>query len=203
MYSGDATEATGSKEAETQQRKVEMNTYVQLEVDTNNHSCIPRVCRFSVAKLTLFNDHSPVLLAVKLDVSKRSLRTVEFPLCVEEPKCSVFSAGLNLHYSLIYPHFLKKDANLLYFYIQKKNKYKNRTILGYKTLAFSYIDLSSILQKPFSDELPLLCSINGTKEEAQKVVGSLRIHSLIRYVIVFYLFNKKKKTSIVLEIYKY
>lgn len=183
MYSSGVTESTGGKETEMQQRKVEMNTYVQLEVDSNNHACIPRVCRFSVAKLTLFNDQSPVLLAVKLDVSKRSLRTVEFPVFIEEAKHSVFFADLNLHYSLIYPHFLKKDANLLYFYIQKKNKYKNRTILGYKTLAFSYIDLSSILQKPFSDELPLFCSTNGAKEEAQKVIGSLRIHSLIRYVI--------------------
>lgn len=169
-------------EAETTHRKIEMNTYVQLEVDSNNHACIPRVCRFSIAKLTLFSEHSPVLLAVKLDVSKRSLRTVEFPL-VTEPSSKSATASFNLQYSLIYPHFLKKDVNLLYFYVQKKNKYKNRTMLGYKTLAFSYIDLSSILQKPFSDELPLFCSNNAGKDDARQVIGSLRIHSLIRYFI--------------------
>ena len=43
-----------------------------------------------------------------------------------------------------YPHFLKGDGNLLQIMLQRRKKYKNRTILGYKTLAAGHIDMSQV-----------------------------------------------------------
>ncbi len=117
-------EQSESSKVMTTPSKIEMNTYVQLEMDNNNHACIPRVCRFCVARITLNNnDNSSVILGVKLDASKRSIRTVDIPLKNN-------SADLNLNYNIAYPHFLKKDTNFIYFYVQKRKKLKNRTILG-------------------------------------------------------------------------
>jgi len=45
---------------------------------------------------------------------------------------------------LQYPHFLKGDGNLLQIMLQRRKKYKNRTILGYKTLAAGHIDMSQV-----------------------------------------------------------
>ncbi len=113
-----------------------MNTYIQLEMDNNNHACIPRVCRFRVARLTLNVEHSAVLVGIKLDASKRSIRTVDIPLRLEatsqKRELRHYTAELSLNYNIAYPHFLKKDANCIYFYVQKRKKLKNRTILGRK-----------------------------------------------------------------------
>lgn len=160
---------------------IEMNTYIQLEIDNNNHACIPRICRFCVAKLTLNSEHSSVILGIKLDASKRSIRTVDIPLRVD-PNKKEFNhyAALDLNYNIAYPHFLKKE-NFIYFYVQKRKKLKNRTILGFKTLAFTAIDLSSILQKSFTSELPLFYFNNKIPlilNNSQHIIGSLKILSL-------------------------
>lgn len=93
-----------------------------------------------------------VILAVKLQGSKRSFRTIEIPMhktpttttTDQSPAANnstndskqlqqtaqFTSVDLNLNYNITYPHFIKKDTNVLYFYIQKKKKYKTKTILG-------------------------------------------------------------------------
>lgn len=43
-----------------------------------------------------------------------------------------------------YPHFLKRDANKLQVMLQRRKRYKNRTILGYKTLALGLIDMAEV-----------------------------------------------------------
>jgi hypothetical protein len=55
-----------------------------------------------------------------------------------------------------YPHFLKRDCNKLQVMVQRRKRYKNRTILGYKTLAIGSINMSQVLQKPVDLELELL-----------------------------------------------
>lgn len=44
-----------------------------------------------------------------------------------------------------YPHFLKRDANRLQIMLQRRKRYKNRTILGYKTLAVGVINMAEVL----------------------------------------------------------
>lgn len=43
-----------------------------------------------------------------------------------------------------YPHFLKREGNKLQIMLQRRKRYKNRTILGYKTLAIGSIDMSEV-----------------------------------------------------------
>lgn len=89
-----------------------------------------------------------LILAVKMQGNKRSFRTIEIPMHrtsatsisgttqllpeINNSKISsIFtSTDLNLSYHITYPHFIKKDTNILYFYIQRKKKYKTKTILG-------------------------------------------------------------------------
>ena len=183
-----------SSASKLEKKPFEMNTYIQLEMDTNNCNCVPRVCKFCITKLSLQTDLDSVILAVKLHVSKRSLRTVEIPILKNLSSTSISkqsSADLNLNYNITYPHFLKKDSNYLYFYIQRRKKYKSRTILGYKTLAYTFIDLASVLQRPFSKDLPLIVNKNLNKLSElshsklnkpinyNQIIGTLKIQSLV------------------------
>jgi hypothetical protein len=138
-----------------------------------------------------------VVIAVKLHVSKRSMRTVEIPITKYASNSnsnnsngsSIVSSSvdLNLNYNITYPHFIKKDSNILYIYIQKRKKYKNRPILGYKTIAYSFIDLASVLQREFTNDLPLVLNnlnsiielINFKNNKNRQVIGSLKINSLV------------------------
>lgn len=49
-----------------------------------------------------------------------------------------------------YPHFLKRDANRLQIMLQRRKRYKNRTILGYKTLAVGVINMAEVLHNASS-----------------------------------------------------
>lgn len=43
-----------------------------------------------------------------------------------------------------YPHFLKREGNKLQIMLQRRKRYKNRTILGYKTLAAGSINMAEV-----------------------------------------------------------
>lgn len=45
---------------------------------------------------------------------------------------------------LQYPHFLKREGNKLQIMLQRRKRYKNRTILGYKTLAAGSINMAEV-----------------------------------------------------------
>lgn len=51
---------------------------------------------------------------------------------------------------LQYPHFLKRDANKLQIMLQRRKRYKNRTILGYKTLALGLINMAEVTEMHLS-----------------------------------------------------
>lgn len=58
--------------------------------------------------------------------------------------------------------------------LQRRKKYKNRTMLGYKTLAAGYINMSQVLQHPSDQEMYLYAD---TKEQST-VVAQVMILSL-------------------------
>ncbi|KAG8272915.1 Phosphofurin acidic cluster sorting protein 1 [Homalodisca vitripennis] len=58
------------------------------------------------------------------------------------PPNGLLDTELQLNFSLQYPHFLKQDGNKLHVMLQRRKRYKNRTILGYKTLAEGVINMS-------------------------------------------------------------
>lgn len=56
--------------------------------------------------------------------------------------------------SLQYPHFLKREGNKLQIMLQRRKRYKNRTILGYKTLAAGSINMAEVSASPLSQRPP-------------------------------------------------
>lgn len=46
--------------------------------------------------------------------------------------------------ALQYPHYLKREGNKLQIMLQRRKRYKNRTILGYKTLAVGSLDMAQV-----------------------------------------------------------
>lgn len=109
------------------------------------------------------SEASSIIVAVKMAGSRRTLRSNEIQLSAG----GLTDTELDLHFSLQvncfneckklgrvaikggfnvfqYPHFLKREENKLLVMLQRRKKYKNRTILGYKTLAEGAIDMALV-----------------------------------------------------------
>ncbi|XP_060746879.1 phosphofurin acidic cluster sorting protein 1a isoform X4 [Tachysurus vachellii] len=129
-------------------RPVQMNLFATWEIDRSSPSCVPRLLSLTLKKLVMLKDLdrdlTSVVIAVKLQGSKRILRSNEILL----PSLGLTETDLQLTFSLQYPHFLKRDANRLQIMLQRRKRYKNRTILGYKTLALGLINMSEVMQHP-------------------------------------------------------
>jgi len=65
------------------------------------------------------------------------------------PTGSMLDTELELQFALQYPHFLKRDGNKLLILLQRRKRYKNRTMLGYKTLAEGVINMAQVSLKLF------------------------------------------------------
>ncbi|XP_031440626.1 phosphofurin acidic cluster sorting protein 1-like [Clupea harengus] len=128
----------------TSNRPVQMNLYATWEVDRSSPSCVPRLFNLTLKKLVMLKeldkDLTSVVIAVKLQGSKRILRSNEILLS----SAGLTETDLQLTFSLQYPHFLKRDANKLQIMLQRRKRYKNRTILGYKTLALGLINMAEV-----------------------------------------------------------
>ncbi|KAG8437825.1 hypothetical protein GDO86_008506 [Hymenochirus boettgeri] len=120
----------------------------------------------------LDKDLSSVVIAVKLQGSKRILRSNEISL----PATGLSETELQLTFSLQYPHFLKRDANRLQIMLQRRKRYKNRTILGYKSLAVGVINMAEVLQ--FPSESGLVLSLHSHVKDVSFPVAEINIHSL-------------------------
>ncbi|XP_025133236.1 phosphofurin acidic cluster sorting protein 2 isoform X7 [Bubalus bubalis] len=147
---------------------VPMNLFATWEVDGSSPSCVPRLCSLTLKKLVVFKELEKelisVVIAVKMQGSKRILRSHEIVL----PPSGQVETDLALTFSLQYPHFLKREGNRLQIMLQRRKRYKNRTILGYKTLAAGSINMAEVLQQPAEGGQVLsLCS--NIKEAAVKV----------------------------------
>jgi len=148
---------------------VSMKLFATWEVERTPPNCIPRLCSLTIARLSIFNnldpDLSSILIAVKMQSSKRTLRSNEISL----PPTGLLDTELDLAFSLQYPHFLKREGNTLQIMLQRRKKYKNRTILGYKTLAVGIINMSHVLQRQMDLELELVEGKNGNGSVLGKV----------------------------------
>lgn len=149
-------------------RPVPMNLFATWEIDGSSPNCIPRLCSLTLKKLVVMRELDKelisVVIAVKIQGSKRILRSHEIVL----PPSGSVETDLALTFSLQYPHFLKREGNKLQIMLQRRKRYKNRTILGYKTLAVGNIDMSEVMQHPTEGGQVLpLCS--NQKEMLGKV----------------------------------
>ncbi|NWH39905.1 PACS1 protein, partial [Chloropsis hardwickii] len=143
--------------------------------------CVPfslsyRLCSLRLKKLTVLKELdkelSSVLIAVKIQGSKRVLRSNEYIL----PPGGLMETELELTFSLQYPHFLKRDGNKLQIMLQRRKRYKNRTILGYKTLAVGIINMAEVMQHP-TDGGQLL-GLHSNMKDVNIRVAEISIYSL-------------------------
>lgn len=136
-------------------KPVPMKLFATWEVDRTPPNCIPRLCSLTLTRLALYKSLGPditsIVIAVKMQSSKRTLRSNEIML----PTNGYLDTELELTFSLQYPHFLKREENQLQIMLQRRKKYKHRTILGFKTLAVGIINMSQVLQKRLDLELEL------------------------------------------------
>ncbi|KAF1371509.1 hypothetical protein PFLUV_G00277520 [Perca fluviatilis] len=127
---------------------VPMNLFGTWEIDRCSPSCVPRLCSLTLKRLMVLKklgrELSSVVIAVKIQGSKRTLRSNEYLL----PPDGLMETDLELTFSLQYPHFLKRDVNRLHVMLQKRKRYKNRAVLGYKTLAVGVINMAEVMQHP-------------------------------------------------------
>uniref|UniRef100_A0A8C7RK41 Phosphofurin acidic cluster sorting protein 1 n=1 Tax=Oncorhynchus mykiss TaxID=8022 RepID=A0A8C7RK41_ONCMY len=120
----------------------------------------------------LDKDLTSVVIAVKLQGSKRILRSNEILLS----SAGLTETDLQLTFSLQYPHFLKRDANKLQIMLQRRKRYKNRTILGYKTLALGHINMAEVMQHP--SEGAQVLGLHSQLKDASVPVAEVRVYSL-------------------------
>uniref|UniRef100_A0A3B4C3Z0 Phosphofurin acidic cluster sorting protein 1 n=1 Tax=Pygocentrus nattereri TaxID=42514 RepID=A0A3B4C3Z0_PYGNA len=157
-------------------RPVHMNLYATWEVDRSSPSCVPRLFNLTLKKLVMLKeldkDLTSVVIAVKLQGSKRILRSNEILLS----SAGLTETDLQLTFSLQYPHFLKRDANKLQIMLQRRKRYKNRTILGYKTLALGLINMAEVMQHP--TEGAQVLGLHSQLKDASVPVAEVRVYSL-------------------------
>ncbi len=71
-----------------------------------------------------------------------------------------------------YPHFLKRGGNVLQIRLQRRKRYRNRPLGGYKSLAIGTVDMSSVLQHSFQGPVKLY-SEKVPEHVAEVMVGNL------------------------------
>ncbi|NWU97635.1 PACS2 protein, partial [Upupa epops] len=129
---------------------------------------VHRLCSLTLKKLVVLKELDKELIsgviAVKMQGSKRILRSHEIVL----PPSGHVETELALTFSLQYPHFLKREGNKLQIMLQRRKRYKNRTILGYKTLAVGSINMAEVMQHP-TEGGQVLSLFSNIKEAAVKV----------------------------------
>uniref|UniRef100_A0A671VKM5 Phosphofurin acidic cluster sorting protein 1-like n=1 Tax=Sparus aurata TaxID=8175 RepID=A0A671VKM5_SPAAU len=135
--------------------------------DLGRFSVVPKgACLISLTFINL------TMLCCVFQGSKRLLRSNEYVL----PPCGLMETDLELTFSLQYPHFLKRDANRLQIMLQRRKRYKNRTILGYKTLAVGVINMAEVMQHP-TDGGQIL-GLHSNVKEAPVRVAEISVYSL-------------------------
>ncbi|KAJ9574727.1 hypothetical protein L9F63_008097, partial [Diploptera punctata] len=128
------------------------------------------LCSLTLSRLVVLkplgSDLSSIIIAVKMQGSKRTLRSNEMLL----PPNGLLDTELELNFALQYPHFLKRDGNKLHVMLQRRKRYKNRTILGFKTLAEGVINMAQVLQRQMDLELDLFSDL---KDKGLSLISNL------------------------------
>ncbi|BFZ07666.1 hypothetical protein BsWGS_10704 [Bradybaena similaris] len=156
----------GRSNAGSVDQPLPMKLFATWEVEKSSPNCIPRLCSLTLTRLTVLrpldSELTSLLIAVKMQNSKRILRSNEIIV----PSGGLLETELDLSFSLQYPHFLKRDANWLHVMLQRRKKYKNRTLMGFKTLAVGQVNMSKVLQCSMDRELNLYSDV---KEQTNPV----------------------------------
>ncbi|XP_029009609.1 phosphofurin acidic cluster sorting protein 1-like isoform X12 [Betta splendens] len=171
-----STAGTGSDATADEHVPVPTSLFATWEVERSSPSCVPRLCSLTVRKLMVLRDLGrelgSIVIAVKIQGSKRTLRSNEYLV----PPDGMMETDLELSFSLQYLHFLKRDVNRLHVMLQRRKTYRNRTILGYKTLAVGVVDMAEVMQHPM-DRAHILC-LHSNRKDACLPAAELIVLSL-------------------------
>lgn len=161
---------------------IPMNLFAAWDVDRTPPNCVPRLCSLTLSRLTILkplgSDISSITLAVKMQSSKRTLRSNEIMLPAGG---GLLDTALELRFALQYPHYLKQweAGNRLQVMLQRRKRYKNRTILGYKTLCSNTINMVAAVQRQMDMELELYGEATSTSgKETVAPLARLQVQSL-------------------------
>ncbi|VDP10091.1 unnamed protein product [Soboliphyme baturini] len=146
-----------------------MRLFATWEVDRTGTDCVPRLCMLTINRLTILRsletDLSCFIIAAKLQGFKRTLRSND--IVVSSSTNGVVDIDLDISFTLQYPHFVKNQSNCLVLMLQRRKKYKNRPMLGFKTLAIGSINLTNVLQHGAIRELALMSNGNAAQMVAK------------------------------------
>ncbi|XP_055350854.1 phosphofurin acidic cluster sorting protein 2-like [Paramacrobiotus metropolitanus] len=157
-------------------KPIPMKLFAIGDLDRTPAFCTPRICSVRLTRLVickcLEEGLTSVTIAVKMERSKRTLRSAEIDL--PDKTGGLLDTELDLSLSLQYPHYLKQRGNLLLVMLQRRKKYKNRRILGFKTLAIGGVDMNEVLQRSVDQELNLYANAKSK----ENVVARIQMVSL-------------------------
>ncbi|XP_045428309.1 phosphofurin acidic cluster sorting protein 2-like, partial [Pipistrellus kuhlii] len=156
--------------------RVAQNLLATWAVDCSSPSCVPRWFSVTLKKLVVFKelakDLVSVVISVKMQDSKGILRSKEIMLPPSEP----VGTDLALTFSLQYSHFLKGEGNKLQIMLEQRKRYKNRIVLGYKTLATGAIRMADVMGR--NSKCGQMLSLYSTVQEPSTKVAEVWISSL-------------------------
>ncbi|XP_062502204.1 phosphofurin acidic cluster sorting protein 2-like [Corticium candelabrum] len=141
------------------------------EIERTSPECVPRWCRLKLIGLEIVCPDdlnlNGVIIAVSMKNMRRTLRSTDLAL-ITGGKTSV---ALDLTFSLQYPHYLKRNGNCLQIMLQRRNRYKNKSMPGFKTLAIGHVYMDQVLQHSLSGPMPLV----GKAKGGQKTVANVEV----------------------------
>ncbi|XP_065833714.1 phosphofurin acidic cluster sorting protein 2-like [Oscarella lobularis] len=153
---------------------VPMKFFSSWEIERTASNCVARWCHLRLAMLRLANppvfDLQGILLAVSMkNLRGRTLRSTELALSSSSSSSTRGGSGTNLPldltFSLQYPHYLKRKGNCLEIMLQRRNRYKSKSMPGFKTLARGHVFMDQVLQHTLVGPVPL-----STKSKTGKVI---------------------------------
>ncbi|CAB3396760.1 unnamed protein product [Caenorhabditis bovis] len=156
-----------------------MRLFATWDVDRATPSTVPRIFNVSINRIVL-DGVPPQLTSInvtaKLPLSKRnrSLRSNEIKVT---PCHGRIDLNCDISFTIQYPHFLKRKANILQIMIQRRRKYKNRLPGGFKDIAAGVINLSSVMQQGGLKEIPLCALDPDDTKGATITVGRMMFTS--------------------------
>ncbi|CAD5231916.1 unnamed protein product [Bursaphelenchus xylophilus] len=134
---------------------VPMRFYANWDTDRASNYSIPRALSMVLSRLTFYKCieiENTIVICVRLQGHKRSLRSNDISVPSIQQGVRV---DLDISFIIQYSHFVKRKANVLEIFIQRRKKYKNRQIPGFKTLAAGFLNLDDLLQMGGSREVKI------------------------------------------------
>ncbi|CAD5224452.1 unnamed protein product [Bursaphelenchus okinawaensis] len=134
---------------------VPMRFYANWDTDRASNYSIPRALSMVLSRLSFLKSletENTIVICVRLQGHKRSLRSNDITVPSIQQGVRI---DLDISFIIQYSHFVKRKANVLEIFIQRRKKYKNRQIPGFKTLAAGFLNLDDLLQMGGSREVKI------------------------------------------------